>query len=516
MYRARAFKSLGTLLFAATIICCMLASAQNVEDGIGSQAAYRVNGDIDRELTRVLRSAGFSGRVESKLERRLGRSINPELANLGRLLWFDVTGGLHGDNTCGGCHSPTDGMGDTQSIAIGIQNNNLVGPHRDGPRNQRRTPTAANTAFYPKLMWNGRFSAPSGDPFNSSLGFLFPPPEANTKFPPNDPIVTHLLIAQAHIPPTELVEVAGFTGTAGTIGPRFDVFDDSRGTVVPPPDSSGFRNEPIRQAVLDRLNGSNSYRMLFSQLFPSVAAGGTIDFTMFGRAIAEFEFTLIFADAPIDRFARGDRDAMSVIQKKGALLFFGKAGCVTCHAVSGHSNELFSDFEMHVAGVQQIAPSFGVGQVNVIFDGLGEDEDFGLEQITGDSGDRYKFRTSPLRNVALQPAFFHNGAFTKLKDAIRYHLDASAYARTYDAGTAGVDHDLRYHLGPIEPVLARIDARLVDLPHLSPEEFESLVSFVADALLDSRAQKQNLCKLIPASVPSGSQLMRFEACPPPK
>ena len=82
MYCARAFKSLGTLLFAATIICCMLASAQNAEDGIGSQAAYRVNGDIDRELTRVLHSAGFSGRVESKLERRLGRSINPELANL--------------------------------------------------------------------------------------------------------------------------------------------------------------------------------------------------------------------------------------------------------------------------------------------------------------------------------------------------------------------------------------------------------------------------------------------------
>jgi cytochrome c peroxidase len=516
MYRLKSLQSLGVMLFAATITCCMPASAQNAENRIGSQAASRLNRDIDRELTRALRRVGFSGRMESTLEQRLGRSINPELANLGRLLWFDVTGGLHGDNTCGGCHSPTNGMGDTQSIAIGIQNNNLVGPHRGGSRNQRRTPTAANTAFYPKLMWNGRFSAPSGDPFNNSLGFLFPPPEAATKFPPNDPVITHLLIAQAHIPPTEMVEVAGFTGTAGTVGPRFDVFDDGKGTVVPLPDSSGFRNEPIRQAVLDRLNDSNSYRTLFSHLFPSVAAGGNIDFTMFGRAITEFEFTLVFADAPIDQFARGQTEAMNLAQKRGALLFFGKAGCVACHAVSGQSNEMFSDFEMHVAGVPQIAPYFGFGEGNVIFDGLGEDEDFGLEQITGDSGDRYKFRTSPLRNVALQPAFFHNGAFTKLKDAIRYHLDASDYARTYYAGTAGVDHDLRYRLGPIEPVLARIDARLVDLPHLSPEEFESLVSFVADALLDSRAQKQNLCKLIPASVPSGSRLMRYEACPPPK
>jgi cytochrome c peroxidase len=340
--------------------------------------------------------------------------------------------------------------------------------------------------------------------------------EANIRFLPNDPVVTHLLIAQAHIPPTELVEVAGFTGTAGTIGPRFDIFDDGKGGIVPPPDASGFRNEPIRQAVLERLNGNQVYRMLFSQLFPSVAAGGSIDFTMFARAIAEFEFTLVFADAPIDRFARGERSAMTVPQKKGALLFFGEARCVSCHAVSGQSNEMFSDFRMHVAGVPQIAPFFGVGEGNVIFDGPGEDEDFGLEQITGDPTDRYKFRTSPLRNVALQPAFFHNGAFTRLKDAMRYHLDAPAFARRYDPAAAGVANDLRYRLGPIEPVLERIDSLLSNPPDLSPEEFENLVAFVGGGLLDPRARKQNLCKLAPASVPSGLPTMEFESCPPPK
>ena len=174
---------------------------------------------LDDELSSVLRRAGFTGTVGSSIEQRLGRPIDPRLADLGRLLWFDTAGGLHDDNTCGGCHSPANGFGDSQSIAIGVQNNNHVGPKRAGPRNQRRTPTAANTAFYPKLMWNGRFSAPSGDPFDNSQGYLFPPPEGSTKFPPFDPIVSHLLIAQAHIPPTELVEVAGFTGTAGTIGP---------------------------------------------------------------------------------------------------------------------------------------------------------------------------------------------------------------------------------------------------------------------------------------------------------
>lgn len=472
--------------------------------------------EVDDQLKQVLQSAHFTGTVGNSITARLGRPIDQQLANLGRLLWFDVSGGLHSDNTCGGCHSPSAGMGDTQSIAIGVQNNNLVGSHRTGPRNQRRTPTAVNTAFYPKLMWNGRFSATSGNPFDNSLGFLFPPPESNTRFPANDPLVTHLLVAQAHIPPTELVEVAGFTGTAGTIGPRFDLFDDGKGGIVPPPDGSGFRNEPIRQAVLGRLNGTPAYRTLFGQLFPSVRAGGPIDFIMFGRAIAEFEFTLVFADAPIDRFARGNTRAMTVPQKRGALLFFGRAGCVACHAVAGQSNEMFSDFEMHVAGVPQIAPFFGVGQGNVIFDGPGENEDFGLEQVTGNPADRYKFRTSPLRNVALQPAFFHNGAFTKLDDAIRHHLHTAASARSYNAALAGVDQDLRHRLGPIEPVLARLDPRLVTPPQLTPDEFASLVAFVRDGLLDPRAERQHLCSLAPSSVPSGFPVMRFEGCPQSK
>jgi hypothetical protein len=79
-------------------------------------------------------------------------------------------------------------MGNTQSIAIGIQNNNLVGPHRTGPRNQRRTPTVVNTVFYPNLMWNGRFWAPSGDPFNNSLGFLFPAPKVEMAGKATEPI----------------------------------------------------------------------------------------------------------------------------------------------------------------------------------------------------------------------------------------------------------------------------------------------------------------------------------------
>ena len=429
----------------------------------------------DQELEAVLAAHGFTGRIESTLEERIGHRIDQQLADLGRLLFFDTVGGLNNDNNCSGCHSPTRGFGDTQSIAIGIDNNGLVGPHRTGPRNQRRTPMVANTAFFPTLMWNSRFASLSNDPFDNRAGFLFPPPEGLTLS-----YLPQLLVAQAFIPPTERVEVAGFSFP----GDNFD----------------------IRGEVLKRINSVPQYRKLFGKIFPAVRDAAPITFDMFGSAIAEFEFTLVFADAPIDRFARGQKNSLTDDQKRGALLFFGAGRCVECHKVSGKSNEMFSDFAQHAIGVPQIAPMAG----NVTFDGPGQNEDFGLEQITADPNDRYKFRTSPIRNVALQPTFFHNGAFTKLEDAVRHHLDVFASARNYHPATAGVDPDLTAPMGPVEPVLARVDPILLTPINLTDNEFRQLVDFVRNGLLDQRAKPENLRKLIPRSVPSGFPVLTFE------
>ncbi len=443
---------------------------------IATQESAKADRDsLDQELVARLQQLGFTGRVESTLERRLGRHLENKRADLGRLLWFDTITGLNNDNTCGGCHSPTNGFGDTQSIAIGINNNGIVGPHRIGPRNQRRTPMAINTAFFPNLMWNSRFAALSGNPFDNSAGFVFPPPESLSLS-----YLPQLLDAQAFIPPTERVEVAGF---------------------IFPGD-----NYDIRGEVLNRLNAIPAYRKLFGEVFPEVKNGAPITFDMFGKAIAEFEFTLVFANAPLDQYARGQKNALTPDQKKGALLFFGSAGCVACHQVSGQANEMFSDFSQHVIGVPQIAPSFG----NVTFDGAGQKEDFGLEQITGNPNDRYKFRTSPLRNIAMQPTFFHNGAFTRLEDAIHHHLDVVNSINTYNPATAGVAADLCGPLGPMAPVLARLDP-LVSTPiSLTDDEFRELVDFVRNGLLDERAKPENLRKLIPKSVPSGRPTLTFE------
>jgi cytochrome c peroxidase len=464
------------LLIIAACSVMMSAPFQNVKaQGASPNQGNSGNDNLSGQLTSALRNMGFTGRIEERLETRLGRPIDNHLADLGRLAFHDSLLGLNDDNSCSGCHAAPVGFGDTQSIAIGVENNNIVGPDRAGPRNQRRAPMLLNNVFYPRLMWNSRFASLSGDPFDNSDGFLFPAPEGlSLSFLP------HLLTAQAFIPPTERSEMAGF---------RLNV---------------PVTNDGIRAAVVERLNANSEYRQLFADIFSDVRNGGPITYEMLARAIAEFEFTLTFSDAPIDKFARGSLSAMNDSQKRGALLFFGKAGCVKCHAVSGDSNEQFSDFRQHVIGLPQLFPSNG----NVPFDGPDANEDFGLEQITGNPADRYAFRTSPLRNVALQPTFFHNGAYTRLEDALRFHLDAIRSARNYNRAQAGVDNDLK--VGPIEPVLQRIDPLLATPVTLTNDEFQWLLEFVRDGLHDPQATPERLRQLIPDRLPSGRPLHIFE------
>jgi cytochrome c peroxidase len=173
---------------------------------------------------------------------------------------------------------------------------------------------------------------------------------------------------------------------------------------------------------------------------------------------------------------------------------------------------MFSDFLMRNIGVPQIAPAFGPGLGNVLFDGADENQDFGVEQVTGNKADRYMFRTSPLRNVSLQPTFFHNGAFTKLEDAIRHHLDVAESNARYDPAAAGVRPDLRRLRGPSDRVLATLDPLLAEPIVLTQDEFDDLVSFVRKGLLDPDASRASLCTLIPNSVPSGRPLLDFRDC----
>jgi cytochrome c peroxidase len=102
----------------------------------------------------------------------------------------------------------------------------------------------------------------------------------------------------------------------------------------------------------------------------------------------------------------------------------------------------------------------------------------------------------------------HNGAFVRLDEAIRYHLDASGRASTYTP--RHLPADLRGPMGPIDPVLARLDLLLRTPAALTSEEFEVLVDFVGHGLLDPDARPHRLRRLIPEQLPSGRAGLEFQ------
>ena len=91
---------------------------------------------------------------------------------------------------------------------------------------------------------------------------------------------------------------------------------------------------------------------------------------------------------------------------------------------------------------------------------------------------------------------------------IRHHLDVRSSLEAYS--TDALDDDLRGPLGPMEPLLDGLDSRVASPTVLSDEEFEDLLAFVRDGLLDSRASPARLRHQIPQHVPSGRPVLIFQ------
>jgi cytochrome c peroxidase len=133
-------------------------------------------------------------------------------------------------------------------------------------------------------------------------------------------------------------------------------------------------------------------------------------------------------------------------------------------------------------------------------------EDIGRQEVTLKAGDRFKFRTPPLRNVAHTAPYGHTGAYATLEGVIRHHLDP---VNSY------INWDSRQVLMPSDPDLdpndfvLRSDTVKSDAIKASNElapsaltdsEIADLVEFL-HALTDPASL--DLRTLIPASVPSG-------------
>jgi len=180
------------------------------------------------------------------------------------------------------------------------------------------------------------------------------------------------------------------------------------------PVTSGYYHSDVGQNdtnfLFKRLSGrgkdavGKTYADLFIAAWGSSAVGPTgVSLDHLAKSIASFERTFISTGSTFDRYNKGDRSAYKFNPKAlhGFQLFTDpqKANCIGCH--SGYD---FTDQQFHNNGI-----------------GAGVKDDSGRSDITHNVADAYKFRTPPLRNVALSAPYMHDGRLKTLQDVMAFY-----------------------------------------------------------------------------------------------
>ena len=189
----------------------------------------------------------------------------------------------------------------------------------------------------------------------------------------------------------------------------------------------------------------------YAALFDAAFGGGAAAITPenVSRALAAFQRTLISDDAPFDRYAAGEFDALTPQQRRGLALFrSGATRCFECHGAPTFASDTF-----RVIGV----PSEDPGRAGVVDDGMAG-----------------AFKVPTLRNIALSAPYMHDGSMATLEDVVAFYEAGGGRAH----GAEGVD----VFVNPFE---------------LNDQERADLIAFLY-ALTDESG-----LPAIPAAVPSG-------------
>lgn len=473
--------------------------------------------DIDSRLQALIKAEGLSPspRLAEPALSPAQREIRELRRELGRVLFFDsVLSGIE-QTSCATCHHAAFQFGDGRNIARGVycdfvppdrmicrdapprgQGGNVVGPLRSSPLNSRNSPSLINSALFPRQMWNGRFrfideSSLDVNKCDPALGFEFPDPE--------DVLLTRSLpTAQAHIPVTEAVEMSGDYPHPGQ-----------------PLEELEERNPEIRDGLAVIIGEIAAYRAQFEEAYPAnrpdvslfegdpqIAPGAPIPYLAIADAMGHFQEALVMTDAPWDAYVAGNRSALNDSAKRGALVFYEERRCSSCHA-----GNLFSDFENHNIGVPQVGPGTARADfTDVRYFGL-TTWDFGLEEVSGRRVDRFKYRTPPLRGVALTAPYMHNGAYATLEAAVQHHVDPRAAYDSYDMSQIELDMQLAEGLKPAEPIFEDPRNPVVlgrkagqKRIELTEAQIDDLIEFLK-ALTDPAMK--DTASIAPSTVPSG-------------
>jgi len=234
--------------------------------------------------------------------------------------------------------------------------------------------------------------------------------------------------------------------------------------------------QPTPEAAVASIAGDQEYQREFRTAF-----GHEVTYEGIASALASFERTLVFLDAPFDRFLAGDVKAISDEAREGWALFNGKARCVSCHQLNS-SNPIGTDNRFHNIGVSARHQDFEELAKRALKT-LAEDDssekqdklaiesdlsELGRFVVTKNRADVGAFKTEQIRNVGISPPYMHDGSLGTLWDVMD-HYNKGGEANPY------LD-------GGIEPLA------------LSEAEIDSVVAFMF-SLTDDRLREQNEAQL---------------------
>ena len=395
---------------------------------------------------------------------------NPAMVELGRSLFFDRILSGNRDVSCATCHDPAAALTDGMRIAVGTGGTGATAQRTLGAGRQfvpRNAPSLLNQGighFY--SLWDGRVNEEGGP------GTLRPPP--GVVFPAG---LSSILAAQAMLPVLNRAEMRGATGDLDRFGNPNELaaFGDA---------ASG----QVWQAAMSRLLAIQEYAAKFAAAFPAVPQQG-LGFQHAANALAAFQISAFTrTNSPFDRYLSRDNSALTDEEKRGGILFFGKAQCASCHFGALLGGSQFANI-----GVPQFGP--GVGAAAPLDKGRGE-------QFPNFQFYDFAFRVPSLRNVELTAPYMHNGAYASLDQVVRHYTNADSALKNYDVNQLPPELRASYRgdAASISKILLNLDGRLRQGIRLTAQEQAQIVAFLK-SMTDPAAR--DLTSSIPASVPSG-------------
>ncbi|MCB0642648.1 MAG: hypothetical protein KDC44_13455, partial [Phaeodactylibacter sp.] len=205
--------------------------------------------------------------------------------------------------------------------------------------------------------------------------------------------------------------------------------------------------------VLDTLG----YRALYDLAFSEVPEEERYSDLTTSFAVSAYIRTLLTTEAPFQRWLRGDHEAMLESEKRGAYLFYEKAGCYRCH-----KGAALSTVEFHALGVKDL---YEAGGLNTDID---DTRNLGRGGFTFRAEDMYKFKVPGIYNMSDSPFYFHGSSKRSLTAVVHYFND-------------GVPENANVPDEQISPFFHPLE--------LTKEEIQDLVTFLETGLNDPKLER---------------------------